>query len=375
MRKVLVIGAGFAGATAARQLADARVHVTLIDRRSHIGGNAYDEQDDDGVLVHRYGPHIFHTNSERVFSFLSRFTEWRFYEHRVLAMVEGKAVPIPVNRTTLNLLYGLDLDESGAADYLERVREPREEIRTSEDVVLNSVGKDLCDKLFRGYTRKQWGLELSDLSAGVAARIPTRINDDDRYFTDEYQAMPKHGYTRMFEKLLYHPNIVMQLGKAYDTAADADDYDHVVYTGPIDTYFDYCYGKLPYRSLKFEHEHIREQPAYQPVGTVNFPNDHDYTRITEFKHLTGQVHHGTSIVREYPSVTGNPYYPIPRAENEALYQQYKSLAEELENVSFVGRLAQYRYYNMDQVVAAALKVADKLIANWALEGTIGGGEE
>ncbi len=357
---ILIVGAGFAGATCARELADVGYRVLIIDRRPHIAGNAYDEYDTSGVLVHRYGPHLFHTNVERVFTWLSRFTEWRSYEHRVLAEVDGQLLPIPINRTTINRLYGLDLDEAGIAEYLERVREPRDPIRTSEDVVLNSVGRDLCDKFFRSYTRKQWGLDLSELSAGVAARIPTRTNDDDRYFTDAYQAMPKDGYTRLFERMLDHPNIRLRLNTEYAQFKPHIPPRHTVYTGSIDAYFDYRFGYLPYRSLRFEHEHLSETEWFQPVGTVNYPNEHAYTRITEFKHATGQTHPGTSIVREYPQAEGDPYYPIVRPENEARYQKYKALAGADPNVTFIGRLAQYRYYNMDQVVGAALKGAKNI---------------
>ncbi len=353
---ILVVGAGFAGAVTARELADAGYQVIVIDKRPHIAGNAYDEYDDYGVLIHRYGPHIFHTNSEKVFQWLSRFTEWRAYEHRVLAQVDGQLLPIPINRTTINQLYGLKLDEDGVAEFLEKVRIPREIVKTSEDMVLNSVGEDLCNKFFRGYTRKQWGLDLSELSAGVAARIPTRTNNDDRYFTDQFQYMPRNGYTYMFHNILDHSNIKVITSMDYQTYLDQKaEPIHTVYTGPIDEFFDYRYGKLPYRSLYFEHEHLPNRDWYQTVGTVNYPNDHDYTRITEFKHLTGQYHIGTSIVREYPQAKGDPYYPVPKPENEERYQRYKALAEGESDVTFVGRLAQYRYYNMDQVVAAALK--------------------
>lgn len=357
---VLVVGAGFAGAVCARKLAEAGRQVLIIDKRDHIGGNAYDECDRHGVLIHPYGPHIFHTNAKRIIEWLSQFTDWRFYEHRVLASVEGKLLPIPINRTTLNRLYGQNLDEAEAAAWLERVREPREPIRTSEDVVLNSVGRDLCEKFFRGYTRKQWGLDLSELSAGVAARIPTRTNDDDRYFADTYQLMPAQGYTVMFQRILDHPNIAVQLQTDYFVLREGIQAKHTVYTGPIDAFFDYRFGRLPYRSLRFEHEHLPDTQQYQPVGTVNYPNEHAYTRITEFKHLTGQNHTGTSIVREYPQTDGEPFYPIPRPENEQRFKRYEELAQQRKDVTFVGRLAQYRYYNMDQVVGAAIKMTDDM---------------
>ena len=358
----LIVGAGFAGATTARELADAGQRVLVIDQRAHIGGNAYDHLDDAGVLVHRYGPHIFHTNSERVFAWLSRFTDWRPYEHRVLAVVDGNTYPIPINRTTINRLYGLNLDEAGVAAYLERVREPRSTIRTSEDVVLSSVGRDLCDKFFRRYTKKQWGLELSQLAGGVAARIPTRTNDDDRYFTDRFQAMPKHGYTAMFERMLDHPNIEVRTSAKFVDVEYRIDRARTIFTGPIDEYYGHRFGRLPYRSLRFEHEHIAGLPGIQDVGTVNYPNDHAYTRITEFKHLTGQEHPGTSIVREYPQAEGDPYYPIPNPGNELLYKRYEALADGEQDVHFIGRLAQYRYYNMDQVVASALALCTSLLA-------------
>lgn len=358
---ILIIGTGFAGSIVARELAEAGYTVHIIDKRLHIAGNAYDAPDENNVLIHHYGPHIFHTNSERIFQYLSRFTEWRPYEHRVLGVVNGKTYPFPINQDTLNQLYNLNLDEVSAAKFFEEVREPRDPVRTSEDVVLNSVGRDLYEKFFLNYTRKQWGLDPSQLKAGVAARIPTRTNTDDRYFTDTFQAMPLHGYTKMFENILDHPNIQVELGVDMKLITNKSDYQHIVYTGPIDAFYNYCYGKLPYRSLRFEHEHLNGTQQYQNVGTVNYPNDHDFTRITEFKHLTGQEHNGTSIVREYPQAEGEPYYPIPRDENEELFKKYEALGKAEKNVTFVGRLAQYRYYNMDQVVGAALTAAEKIV--------------
>lgn len=357
---ILVVGAGFAGSVVARELADAGYRIQLIDKRGHVAGNAYDEYDAQGVLVHRYGPHIFHTNGERIVQWLSRFTRWRPYEHRVLGVVDGKLYPFPINRDTLNRLYGLDLDGDGAADFFERAREPREPVRTSEDVVLNSVGRDLYEKFFLNYTRKQWGLEPSQLKAGVAARIPVRTCTDDRYFTDSFQAMPMHGYTRMFEAILDHANITVETGVDF-SEVDRSTYGHIVYTGPIDAFYGHLYGRLPYRSLRFEHEHLSGVAQSQPVGTLNYPNDHAFTRITEFKHLTGQEHTGTSIVREYPQAEGEPYYPIPRDENEVLFKRYEALAKAESSVTFVGRLAQYRYYNMDQVVGAALAAAARIL--------------
>jgi UDP-galactopyranose mutase len=357
----LIVGAGFAGSVVARELAESGRRVLVIDRRPHVAGNAFDEKDADGVLVHRYGPHVFHTQSERVFRYLSRFTDWRPYEHRVQCVLKGRHYPFPINRNTLNLLYGLALDEEGAAAFFERVREPRNPVLTSEDVVRNSVGRDLYEKFFLNYTRKQWGLEPSQLKAGVAARIPVRTSTDDRYFTDQFQAMPRDGYAALFNTLLDHPNIRVDLGVDFFQEHHRIAADHLVYTGPVDAYFGHCYGPLPYRSLRFEHEHLAEVEWFQPVGTVNYPNDHAFTRITEFKHLTGQSHSGTSIVREYPQADGDPYYPIPRTENEVLLKRYMALARKESRVTFVGRLAQYRYFNMDQVVAAALLASDRLL--------------
>lgn len=358
--KILVVGAGFAGSVIAERLARAGNSVTLIDKRDHIAGNAFDERDDGNVLVHRYGPHIFHTNSQVVFDYLSYFTDWIPYEHRVKAVVDNKMFPFPINRTTLNLLYNLNLGEADAADFFEKVREPRDIIRTSEDLVLNSVGKDLCDKFFRNYTRKQWGLELSELSAGVAGRIPVRTNTDDRYFTDQYQYMPKDGYTVMFQRLLSHRNIAVELGVDFLTDRNRFDADLIVYTGSLDSYFDNRLGKLPYRSIRFEHKHTKQTDQMQPVGTINFPNDYELTRVTEFKHLTSQQCKGTSFVCEYPCSEGDPFYPIPTVANEALAVQYRALAAAEGNVIFVGRLAQYKYFNMDQVVAASLKIAETI---------------
>jgi len=352
----LIVGAGFAGSILAERLASQTgARILLIDRRPHIGGNAYDELNADGILYHKYGPHIFHTNSDQVVDYLSQFTEWRPYEHRVLAVVRGQQVPIPINRTTLNALFGLDLKtDDDAADYLASRAEPVDDIQTSEDVVVNAVGRELYELFFQGYTRKQWGLDPSELDKSVTARIPTRTNTDDRYFTDTFQAMPRDGYTAMFKRMLDNPLIEVRTGVDYRDIREQVDADHLVYSGPIDEYFDFRFGKLPYRSLKFDHQTL-DEVSHQPVGTVNYPApDVPYTRISEYKHLTGQDAPVTTITYEYPSAEGDPYYPIPRAENQALFKRYEALADATPGVTFVGRLATYRYYNMDQIVGQAL---------------------
>ncbi|HEX8380002.1 MAG TPA: UDP-galactopyranose mutase [Allosphingosinicella sp.] len=360
----LVVGAGFAGSVIAERLASQHdAHVLVVDRRPHVGGNAFDHLDEAGVLIHQYGPHIFHTNSDEIVDYLSQFTEWRPYEHKVLAEVRGQLVPIPINRTTLNMLFGLDLEtDEEAAAYLASRAETVEEIRTSEDVVINAVGRELYELFFQGYTRKQWGIDPSGLDKAVTARIPTRTNTDDRYFGDKHQIMPKHGYTAMFNRMLDHPNIDVLLSTDYKDVVEEIDAGHVVFTGPIDEYFDFRFGKLPYRSLRFEHK-VVDQGQYQPVAVVNYPDPQvPYTRITEYKHLTGQSHAKTSITYEYPSAEGDPYYPIPRQENQALFKKYEALADSTAGVTFVGRLATYRYYNMDQVVGQALTAFRRLDA-------------
>jgi UDP-galactopyranose mutase len=356
----LIVGAGFAGSVIAERLARvSNKKVLIVDRRRHIGGNAYDQHNDAGLLIHKYGPHIFHTNSREVFEYLSNFTEWRQYQHRVLASVDGQLLPIPINLDTINKLYGLSLTSFQVEEFFSSVAERREQIRSSEDVVISRVGRELYEKFFRGYTRKQWGLDPSELDASVTARVPTRTNRDDRYFTDTYQAMPLHGYTRLFENLLDHPNIKIMLNTDYRDVERIIPYREMVYTGPVDEFFDLRFGKLPYRSLEFKHETI-DRPVYQEAPVVNYPNDYLYTRVTEFKYLTGQEHSKTSIVYEFPRAEGDPYYPVPRPENAELYQKYKALADATPNVHFVGRLATYKYYNMDQVVAQALTVYQKI---------------
>ncbi|AXC51264.1 UDP-galactopyranose mutase [Paracoccus suum] len=359
---VVIAGAGFAGSVLAQRLAEGSgKRVLVVDRREHIGGNAYDHLNEAGLLVHRYGPHIFHTNSDDVVAYLSQFTHWRPYEHRVLADLGNMRVPMPINRTTVNAVYGLDLTTDAEVEaFLAAQAEPVAEIRTARDVVVNAVGERLYETFFRGYTRKQWGLDPSELDKLVTARVPTRTTTDDRYFTDRFQAMPAHGYTRMFEAMLDHPLIDLALGTDFHDLPPRDLAPLTIYTGPIDAFFGHRFGKLPYRSLTFRHETL-DQRRLLPVGVVNFPSeDVPYTRITEYKHLTGQVHPRTAITYEIPSDEGDPYYPVPRPENQALFKRYEELALTRPDVIFAGRLGSYRYYNMDQVVGQALSIYRRL---------------
>jgi UDP-galactopyranose mutase len=378
MYDYLVVGAGFAGSVLAERLAGVlNKKILLIDKRDHIGGNAYDHYDHEGILVHKYGPHIFHTNSIEVFKYLSNFTKWRNYEHRVLASVDGQLVPIPINLNTINRLYNTNFNSFEMETFLKSKAEPRDEIITSEDFVINKIGKELYEKFFKSYTKKQWNLDPSELNASVAARIPVRYNCDDRYFNDKYQAMPLYGYTAMFRNMLNHPNINILLNTDYRDIQEFIPFKKIIFTGPIDEYFDYAYGRLPYRSIDFVFE-THDSVKYQSTGTINYPNEHLYTRITEMKYLTGQINAKTSIIYEIPSDQGDPYYPIPKPENNELYKKYAALASNFpEKVYFTGRLATYKYYNMDQVVAQSLSLfkkisieesTDKLSVNKILNG-------
>lgn len=358
----LVVGAGFAGSVMAERLARSGARVLVVDRRPHVAGNAFDEHDAAGLLVHRYGPHIFHTNSDEVLRYLSAFTEWRPYEHRVLAEVEAGLVPMPINRTTLSRVFNRELpDEAAAEAFLATLAEPMAHIANARDFVVSSVGRKLYEMFFRGYTLKQWGLDPRELDRSVTARVPTRLSEDDRYFQDRHQCMPLHGYTRMFENMLDHPNITVMAGTDFATVPRAR-FRHTVFTGPVDAYFGHRFGPLPYRSLVFEHE-TRAVEFAQPVATINHPGlDTPYTRTTEFKHMTGQAHRQTSLCRERSSAEGEPYYPVPNPANQALFKRYEALADAEPGVTFLGRLGTYRYMNMDQVVGQALAAARRLVA-------------
>lgn len=366
----LIVGAGFAGATMARCLAEAGKRVLIIDKRDHIGGNAYDYVNDHGVRIHKYGPHIFHTNSDQVFGWLSQFTEWRPYEHRVLASVEGKLVPFPINLTTLELVYGRSFTAHEAQEFLAaKVAHdwPGGEVRNAEDQIVSQVGRELFELFFAGYSKKMWGVEARDLDKSVTARIPIRFTRDDRYFTDKHQAMPKGGYTALFERMLDHANIEIRLNRPWHSkgamAWEIPRARHLIWTGPIDEYLGYRFGPLPYRSMEFVHVH--HAPAafrFQPISTINFPQSEVRpTRETSWSHLEGG-HELSDLTVEHPTAEGEPYYPMPTPQSRALYKRYEALADQERNVTFMGRLGRYQYINMDQAVGQALSMAGKLLS-------------
>lgn len=374
----LIVGAGLTGAVLAERLAsqlDRRVLV--IDRRGHIAGNAHDRLDEHGVMIHQYGPHLFHTNSAQVWNYLSGFTEWHPYEHRVLAEIGGQRVPVPFNLTCLHTLFPqaqatrleqLLISRYGMESKVS-ILKLRDDARGTYDLSkqdaedLRWLADFIYENLFYGYTTKQWGLTPEELGPSITGRVPVHISRDDRYFQDTYQALPKKGYTAMVRSLLNHSNIDLETNVSFLDAQSAVSFDHLIYTGPIDEYFDHTHGELPYRSLRFEFEHI-EKPYYQSTTQVNFPNTHQYTRITEFKHATGQQTPGTTIAREYPQAhvhgKNEPYYPIPLDCNYRLYEKYAAEVDKAgKHVTFAGRLADYKYYNMDQAVGRALAVFRK----------------
>ena len=363
MYEYLIVGAGLSGCVLAQQIATKlNKKVLIIESRNHIGGNTYDFYNEHGILVHQYGPHIFHTNNKEVFDYLSQFTDWIYYQHHVLAYVDGSLVPIPINLNTINELYGLRLSEREINDFYDTVKKPIENINNSEEAILSKVGYDLYNKFFKNYTKKQWDLWPSELHRSVTERIPIRTNRDNRYFTDRYQGVPREGYTEMIKKMIDHPNIQLMLQADYKKVHHFIPFKRLIYTGPIDAFFDYKFGKLPYRSLRFKFE-TKEQEWFQEVAQINYPNDYDFTRITEFKHMTQQKHHKTTVAYEFPTDDNEPFYPIPKAENVALYNKYKKEADKLKHVLFTGRLGTYKYYNMDQVIAQALHLFQKEIKN------------
>jgi UDP-galactopyranose mutase len=349
----LIVGAGFAGSVMAERLASQlNKKILIVEKRNHIAGNAYDEYDKHGILVHRYGPHIFHTNSKKVFDYLSQFTSWRFYEHKVLASLNGELYPIPINRLTLNKLYRLNLrSEVEVKNYYDSVKEKRNPVSNSEDIIVNQVGYNLFEKFFLHYTKKQWNKEPKELSPAVCGRIPVRTNDDSRYFTDKYQFMPKDGYTAMFKKMLDHPNIEVVLNVDYKKILNDIKFNKMIYTGPIDYFFDYEFGKLTYRSIRFDFKNFNKE-YFQDSAVINYvEKDKNYSRVTEYKYLTSQKSYSTTLSYEYFQDNGDPYYPIPTKENKELAKKYSMLSSKIKAVLFLGRLAEYQYYNMDQVVA------------------------
>lgn len=362
----LIVGAGYSGCVFAERIANQlNKKVLIIEKRDHIGGNAYDYYNEDGILIHKYGPHWFHTNNKKIFDYLSQFTEWYFHQHRVRSNINGKLYPFPINRNTLNQLYNLDLkNDTETQLYFDSVREKIQSPKNSEEMVLSLVGKDLFEKFYKNYTYKQWGIEAKNLSPSVTARIPVRNNIDDRYFTDKYQGVPKKGYAEMFKQMTSSKNISIEFKTSYKNIINSVNFNKMIYTGAIDEYFDFMFGKLPYRSLRFEHE-THDKEFYQEFQQINFPNEYKYTRIVEWKHATGQKHKKTTITKEYPKQAEDgmeKYYPVPREENHILFNKYKKEAEKLKTVIFCGRLADYKYYNMDQVTARALNIFEKEIA-------------
>jgi UDP-galactopyranose mutase len=372
-RKVdwLIVGAGFTGAVLAERIASQLDQkVLVVEKRNHIGGNAYDYYNEHGVLVHKYGPHIFHTNSKKVRDYLSQFTEWRPYYHRVLASVEGKLVPVPFNLNSLYALfppkYAERLEEKLICTYGFGVKVPILKMKEAKDEELRFLADYIYKNIFYGYTIKQWELTPEELDPSVTGRVPVYISRDDRYFQDTYQAMPKQGYTAMFGRILSHKNIKVLLNTDYREIVREIRFNRMIYTGPIDVYFDYMHGSLPYRSLRFEFLTF-DREWQQEVGTLNYPNEYDFTRTTELKHLTGQRLPWTTLIVEYPqayqpeNINFEPYYPIPREENRLRYSLYEKEAAKLGgSVLFAGRLADYKYYNMDQAVARALKLFEEI---------------
>lgn len=371
---VVVIGAGISGSTLAERYAtQLNKNVLVIEKRDHIGGNCYDYKNDDGILISKYGAHLFHTSYEDVWEYIHKFSDWYPYEHRVLASVDNKLVPVPVNITTVNALLGLSIkNEKEMDEWLDKNQVKNDNPKNSEEAAMARVGKVLYEKIFKNYTKKQWDKYPSELNAEVLNRIPVRNNFDDRYFTDKYQALPEKGYTAIFENMLNHPNIEVRLNTDYfSIREDIKDFEKLFYTGPIDQFFDFKYSirdHLEYRSLRFVWE-THEKEFYQENSVINYPNEHDYTRIVEYKHFTGQKHPKTTISKEYssPYIPGEnePYYPVPNPKNQEIFSKYQKEAEEQEKngIYFVGRLANYKYFNMDQAFKNALDLFYRLNSN------------
>ena len=358
----MIVGCGFAGATVAERIATVMdKKVLIVERRSHIGGNCYDYYNDEGLLVGKYGAHIFHTDSERVWQYVNRFAEFSSYVHTVDAMVGGRFYKIPLNLHSINKFFGLNLSEDELPEFLDRIREPIDRPSNSEEVVVSRVGRELYEAFYKNYTLKQWDVHPRDLEPSVTQRLHIRTNSENRYFLDRYQGMPMGGYTAMFRRMLTNKNITVILNTDYREVAESVMFGAMIFTGPIDMFFDYKLGKLPYRSIDFEFRKF-DKEYYQHTGVINYPNDHDYTRIVEYKHLYGQKHPHTVISVEYPCWQDDePYYPVPMKANRELYAMYQKEAEEIDNVYFCGRLGTYRYLNMDQSIEQALDLFDRIL--------------
>uniref|UniRef100_A0A7C4GDB2 UDP-galactopyranose mutase n=1 Tax=Fervidobacterium thailandense TaxID=1008305 RepID=A0A7C4GDB2_9BACT len=360
MFEIIVVGSGLSGSTSARILAEAGYKVLVIEKRKHIAGLCYDYKDENGITVHAYGPHIFHTNNKDVWDFVNKFTEFRYYQHRVLSYVEGRLVPFPINRDTIVEVFGIEIPTHEVEGFLEKeVKKSKFNVppKNFRDVIVSQVGERLYELFFKNYTIKQWGRDPEELSPDVAKRVPVRTNRDGRYFSDKYQGVPKHGYTKMVENMLNHPNISLMLGVDYFEVKDLFKPKLTVYTGELDRFFNYVYGKLEYRSLRLELKTVNEE-YYQPAAVVNYPNDYDWTRITEFKHFLNEKCDRTTICFEYPSSEGDPYYVVMTQENLERREKYMKEVERLEKTGeyiFIGRLAEYKYYDMDQVIETAMK--------------------
>lgn len=354
--KYVVVGAGLAGLTLAERIAnELDEKVMVIEKRNHIGGNIYDSYNEDGILIHNYGPHIFHTNDREVYEYLSKFTVWHDFFHRVLTYVDGNLIPMPITVETINKLYNLNLSCFDVEEFLSKRVVDIKEIKTSKDVALSKVGVDLYEKIFENYTKKQWGIDPAKLDTSVISRIPIRTTRDTRYFSDKYQGLPKYGYTKMCEQMISNKNIKILLNTDYKEVLSEIEYERLIYTGPIDYFYDYKFGHMKYRSIDFVFETF-DQEEFQEAPVVNYPNDYDFTRITEFKKMTGQEHKKSTIMKEFPVNSGEPYYPFPTQDCREQFDQYKQEMEKEEKVVFVGRLAEYRYYNMDAVIRRALDI-------------------
>ena len=361
---ILIVGAGISGATLAERYASIGKKVLIIEKRDHIAGNCYDYYDENGILTSKYGAHLFHTNEQDVWQYINQFGEWYPWEHRVVARVDDKTVPIPVNITTVNTLFGTNItSEEEMKKWLDENRVEFSPAKNGEEAVLNRVGPVLYDKMFKHYSKKQWDKYPAELHASVLERIPVRTNYDDRYFSDEFQALPKGGYTKIFEKMLDHPNITVLLNTDYfDVKDQYQGYEKLFYTGPVDRFFEFKteLEKLEYRSINFVTEHL-DQEYFQECSVVNYPgNEVEFTRIVEYKHFGNQKSEKTSIVKEFTVDEGEPYYPVPNEKNQLIYEKYKEEADKLTDVYFVGRLANYKYFNMDQAFKNALDLFSSL---------------